>query len=68
MKTITYSVPAIHCNHCIHTIQMEVGEMEGVETVFADLNGKNVLIRYDDPATESEIQALLAEINYPVKL
>jgi predicted HAD superfamily phosphohydrolase YqeG len=47
---------------------MEVGEMEGVETVFADLNGKNVLIRYDDPATESEIQALLAEINYPVKL
>lgn len=67
MKTATYSVPAIHCGHCTHTIQMEVGELEGVETVFADLDGKSVLVRYDDPATEEQIKVLLAEINYPVE-
>ena len=67
MKTVTYSVPAIHCGHCTQTIQMEVGEIEGVETVFADQNERRVMIRYDDPASEETIKLLLSEINYPVE-
>ncbi len=66
MKTVTYSVPAIHCGHCTHTIQMEVGELEGVDTVFADQNERRVMIRFDDPASEESIKAILTEINYPV--
>lgn len=25
----TYSVPSIHCQHCVYTIKMELSELEG---------------------------------------
>ncbi len=66
MTTVTYSVPAIHCMHCTHTIELEVGELEGVKSVQADMNTKNVTITFDAPASEERIKALLTEIEYPV--
>jgi copper chaperone len=66
MNTITYSVPGIHCMHCTHTIEIEVGEMEGVSSVKADLDTKNVTIAFNAPASEDKIKALLAEIEYPI--
>ncbi len=66
MATVTYSVPAIHCPHCIHTVEMEVGELPGVQSVQADLDTKNVTVAFDAPATEEKIKALLTEIEYPV--
>ena len=65
MTTVTYSVPAMHCEHCTHTVESEVSELTGVQSVKADLNTKNVVISFDAPADESKIKALLAEINYP---
>jgi len=67
MNTVTYTVPGIHCNHCIHTIKMEVGEMEGIQSVEADLAGKEVVVNFTDPATPEKIKLLLKEINYPVQ-
>ena len=66
MTTVNYSVPAMHCDHCTHTIEMEVGELQGVQAVKADLNTKKVEITFDTPADEQKIKALLAEIEYPV--
>ena len=66
MTTVTYSVPAIHCMHCTHTIEMEVGELQGVEAVRAEVDTKNVTITFDSPASEEKIKALLTEIEYPV--
>jgi len=66
MTTITYSVPAIHCGHCTHTIEMEVGELQGVQSVKVDEANKKVRVMFDPPADESVIKALLAAINYPV--
>ncbi len=66
MTSITYSVPGIHCIHCTHTIEMEVGELDGVKSVKAELDTKNVTIDFDSPADEEKIKALLAEIEYPV--
>ena len=66
MTTVTYSVPAIHCGHCTHTIEMEV-ELHGVQAVKADLNTKKVQISFDEPASEEKIKTLLAEIEYPVE-
>lgn len=66
MKTITYAVPNINCGHCVHTIQTEVGELTGVQSVKADEQSKRVEVVFGDPATEDKIKALLAEINYPV--
>ena len=52
--------------HCTHTIELEVGELEGVKSVKAELDTKNVTIAFDEPANEEKIKALLAEIEYPV--
>lgn len=65
MTTVTYNVPAIHCGHCTHTIEMEVGELQGVQSVKAEEATKKVTISFDAPASEEKIKALLAEINYP---
>ena len=66
MTTVTYSIPNISCGHCIHTIQNEVGDLAGVQSVVASLDGKQATITFGPPATEDQIKALLAEINYPV--
>jgi copper chaperone len=65
MTTVTYTVPAIHCGHCTHTIEMEVGEVKGVQSVKADLESKKVEITFEAPANENQIKTLLREINYP---
>ncbi len=67
MTTVTSSVPAIHCGHCTHTIEMEVGELQGVQSVNADEAAKKVQITFEAPASEEKIKTLLAEIDYPVE-
>jgi copper chaperone len=67
MTTVTYTVPAIHCGHCTHTIEMEVGELKGVQSVKAEQDAKKVTITFSEPANEEKIKALLAEINYPAE-
>lgn len=67
MTTVTYTVPAISCGHCTHTIETEVGELKGVQSVKADQATKKVQITFDAPASEEKIKELLAEINYPVE-
>ncbi len=67
MTTVTYTVPAIHCGHCTHTIEMEVSELQGVKSVKADQNTKKVEITFEAPANEEKIKALLAEIDYPAE-
>jgi copper chaperone CopZ len=66
MTTIKYSIPNISCGHCVHTIQTEVADLAGIQSVKADLGTKSVEISFDPPASEEAIKALLAEINYPV--
>jgi len=66
MNTVTYSVPNISCGHCVHTIQSELIELEGVKEVRASAETKTVVVAFDSPADEAKIKALLAEINYPV--
>jgi copper chaperone CopZ len=67
MTTVTYTIPAISCSHCTHTIETEVGELQGIQSVKADEATKQVVITFDSPADETKIKALLAEINYPAE-
>ena len=68
MTTVTYSVPNISCGHCVHTIKMELNELQGVEKVIPDVESKSVQVTYQDPATEELIINLLHKINYPVEI
>jgi len=67
MTTVTYTVPAISCGHCTRTIETEVGELKGVQSVKATIDTKKVEITFDAPASEEMIKALLTEINYPAE-
>ena len=67
MNTVSYHIPNISCHHCIHTITTELSDMAGVKDVQADLTSKEVTIQFEAPADEQKIQALLAEIDYPVE-
>ena len=66
MKTVTYSIPNISCGHCVMTIQNELQELAGVNSVKADKDSKTTIVTFDEPASEETIKQLLAEINYPV--
>ncbi len=65
MTTKTVVVPNIMCAHCTHTIEIEVSDLEGVKSVQADEESKQVTVDYDAPATWDEIEKLLVEIEYP---
>ena len=67
MTTVTYTVPAISCGHCTHTIETEVSDLQGVQSVKAEIDSKKVTITFDAPANEQTIKALLAELNYPAE-
>ena len=65
MTTITYKIPNISCGHCVHTIQMELGDLIGVSKVLASQETRQVTVEFEPPATEEQITATLTEINYP---
>ncbi len=65
MPSKTVKVPNISCGHCVHTIENEVSELDGVANVSASEGSKLVTIEWGDPQSWANIKALLEEINYP---
>ena len=63
----TYTIPNIHCQHCVHTVKMELEELTGVEKVDVDLNTKKVSVVMTSPEVEKEILKTLDEIGYPAE-
>ena len=58
-ETATYTVPAIHCAHCVASIREEVSEVEGVDDVAVDLDTKLVTVsgsNLDDAAVRAAIE------------
>ena len=66
MQSKTFTVPNISCGHCTHTIEMELGDIAGVKSVQTDLDSRQVVVEWGEPATWEQIEAILTEINYPV--
>ena len=46
MSTVSFEVPGISCGHCTHTIQTEVGELEGVKSVQASQSERRVTVEF----------------------
>jgi len=63
---VTYKIPNINCGHCVHTIQSEVIDIQGVKSVKADQVSRITTIEFEPPASEEKIKELLSSINYPV--
>lgn len=66
MAQKTYTIPGMHCNHCVHTIKMELGELPGLQSIDVNLSSKQVMVIFEPPATSEQIEDLLKEINYPI--
>jgi copper chaperone len=65
METKTFVVPNISCEHCVHTIENEISEIQGVKVVKAEETSKQVTIQWEAPATWPQIESTLEVINYP---
>ena len=62
-QSLTYSVPAIHCEHCVMSIREEVAEVEGVDAVDVDLDTKVVTVR-GSALDDSALRAAIEEAGY----
>lgn len=68
MNKKTYKIPNISCMHCVNTIEMELGFLEGVSSVKADKDSREAVVKFQDPATDEKIRSVLNEINYPAEM
>jgi copper chaperone len=67
MTTVTYTAPAISCEHCQHAIEEAVGALPGVEAVQVDIPSKRVEVHYDPAQVDrAQLEATLEEEGYPV--
>lgn len=58
MTEITYTVPAMHCGHCTAAVERELSQVDGVQSVRADLETKKVVVlgeQLDDAALRAAI-------------
>ncbi len=62
-ESVTYSVPAIHCAHCVTSIREEVSVVEGVDKVDVDLDAKLVTV-HGRELDDSVLRAAIAEAGY----
>jgi copper chaperone len=65
MTSKTYSVPDISCSHCTATIERELQLIEGLESVRAELESKQVTVEVQREDVLAEVEKMLEEIGYP---
>ncbi len=65
MSTITYNVPSISCDHCVHAISGEVSTVPGVDSVDVDIATKTVTV-VGDPLDDAALRAAIDEAGYEV--
>jgi copper chaperone len=44
VETFSYRVPGMHCSHCEASVKEELAQVEGVDSVDVDLEGKLVTV------------------------
>lgn len=65
MTTKTYTVPNISCGHCVATIEREIKDVDGVQSVKANQDTRAVLVEVTDDSVLPSVTSMLAEIGYP---
>jgi len=65
MEKKTFLVPEIGCSGCVRTVESTVKQINGVDSVSADEQTKQVVVQWQAPATWEQIKTALAEVDYP---
>ena len=63
MPEITYTVPAMSCEHCVGAVAGELRAVPGVVSVDVDLTTKLVSVRGDD-LDDAALRAAIEEAGY----
>jgi copper chaperone len=63
MTSATYTVPGMHCGHCKHAVEQELGRVPGVRSVAVDVDTKLVVVEGDD-LDDATLRAAIDEAGY----
>lgn len=63
--TVTLSIPAISCHHCVNTIIRETRDLPGVFKVEGSPKDKSATFTLETEAALSAVKETLVEIGYP---
>lgn len=64
MTTQTYDVTGMTCEHCVHAVRSELGELDGVNDVRVELvpeGTSRVTVTSAEPLTDTDVEAALDE-------
>lgn len=64
MEKKTFKVPNIGCDGCVKTIEIELGDLDGVQTVEGAVDTKMVTVEYAEPTNWDVIVTTLKELDY----
>jgi len=63
MAELTFTVPGVHCGHCVRAFDEELRQVEGVDAVTVDLETKLVTVSGRD-LDDATLRAAIAEAGY----
>ena len=63
LDSITYTVPGMHCDHCVAAVEQELSAVSGVESVEVDLGTKLVVVT-GDALDDDALRAAIDEAGY----
>lgn len=66
MATSNLTVSGMTCNHCVQSVQSEIGKLDGVTSVEVDLASGQVTIQSNDTLDPSALAAAVDEAGYEV--
>lgn len=64
--TSTHTVVGMTCDHCVRAVTEELGKLEGVTNVEADLETGVVTIESDGPIDDGDVASAVDEAGYEV--
>lgn len=64
MTDATYTVDGMSCEHCVRSVEEEVGEIAGVQEVSVDLETGGLRLRSDRDVGVEEVRAAVEEAGY----
>jgi copper chaperone len=67
MRTMTISVPEIHCDHCKHSIEGALAPLPGVRAARVDIDARTVTVELDEACVDRvRIVAAIEDQGYDV--
>lgn len=64
MTEATYTVTGMTCQHCVHSVSEEIGEIDGVHDVAVDLGTGLVVVTSDAPLAPDIVRTAVSEAGY----